>query len=77
MIYLIITLLLTLSYPTFSWAVVELDSDSNNAIDVAKGGTNATTATQAKINLGLDNVDNTSDAARLHMAALSRPEGLF
>jgi hypothetical protein len=32
---------------------VELDADANGAIDVSKGGTNATTAAGARTNLGL------------------------
>ncbi|OQY13628.1 MAG: hypothetical protein B6I31_00830 [Desulfobacteraceae bacterium 4572_19] len=41
---------------------VELDSNGNGGIDIEKGGTNATTVSGAKTNLGLDNVDNTADA---------------
>jgi hypothetical protein len=32
---------------------VELDSNNNGAIDIEKGGTNATTAADARVNLGL------------------------
>lgn len=44
-----------------AYAAVELDLDNNQAIDVSRGGTNSTTAAGAKANLGLGNVDNTSD----------------
>jgi hypothetical protein len=33
---------------------VELDSNNNGAIDIEKGGTNATTKEQARVSLGLE-----------------------
>lgn len=39
-------------------AAVELDGDSNGAIDVAKGGTNATTAAGARTALGVQPLDS-------------------
>jgi hypothetical protein len=44
---------LALVIPTAVFAVVELDADVNGAIDIAKGGTNATTAEGARTSLGL------------------------
>lgn len=58
----ITVVLLVLFICTEVFAAVELDSDSNSAIDVTKGGTNANTSAGARSNLGLGNVDNTSDA---------------
>lgn len=43
---------------------VELDSDVNGAVDVSRGGTNATTAAGARTNLGLDgDANNAVDVA--------------
>lgn len=57
----VIALILCLSVSLPVYATVELDNDNNQAIDISRGGTNSTTATGAKANLGLGNVDNTSD----------------
>ena len=48
--------LLLLATPAL--AAVELDGDSNGAIDVAKGGTNATTAAGARTALGVQPLDS-------------------
>ena len=48
--------LLLLATPAL--AAVELDGDSNGAIDVAKGGTNATTAAGARSALGVQPLDS-------------------
>ncbi len=48
--FLIIAILLILS--TSAFAVVELDTDHNGAIDITVGGTNAQTAAGARANLG-------------------------
>jgi len=39
---------------------VELDTNNNGAIDIEKGGTNATTALQARINLGAEEAGTTA-----------------
>lgn len=54
---LILILFLFFSSSSSQAATVELDTDTNGAIDISKGGTNATTAGQALINLGLFNAD--------------------
>lgn len=41
---------------------IETDLNGNGAIDIEFGGTNAVDAPDARFNLGLGNVDNTSDA---------------
>ncbi len=43
---------------------LEVDLDINGAIDIEFGGTNAKDAPGARSNLGLGNVDNTSDAGK-------------
>ena len=51
-------------------AAVELDADVNGGIDITKGGTNSTTAAEARTALGADNADNitagTLAEARIH-----------
>lgn len=59
--YLTFILVILFTYGS-AFSAVELDADSNSAIDLDKGGTNATTAAGARTNLGIGNIDNTSDA---------------
>lgn len=54
-------ILVSLFIYTNVYSAVELDVDANNAVDLDKGGTNSPTAAGARTNLGLGNVNNTSD----------------
>jgi len=59
-------ILLILLIPHLALADVELDTDANNAIDINRGGTNATSASQARSNLGVESAtSNDIDPDRL------------
>lgn len=63
-ILLVIVSLLLLSSPALS--VIELDEDSNGAIDISHGGTNATTAAGARSSIGAESAtSNDIDPDRL------------
>lgn len=49
---LIIALILLFAMVVTPVFAIEIDDDANNAVDIANGGTNATTIEQARINLG-------------------------
>jgi hypothetical protein len=48
------------AFSAYANAAVELDADSNGATDISKGGTNASSAANARTNLGLGTSDNPS-----------------
>ena len=51
---ILISLLFVLLMISNSFAVVELDGDTNGAVDITKGGTNSITAVGARSNLEID-----------------------
>lgn len=55
---------LALFLPSICLGAIDLDVDKNGATDINRGGSNATTAAGARSNLGLGNVNNTSDTSK-------------
>lgn len=60
--YLILFLAILALIPPVAYTLINVDVDSNNAVDVDKGGTNATTASAALTNLGAMPASFGSDA---------------